>query len=148
MLICLKKAELAKSKTVRLNQSLKKKRQAISLTPLIDVVFILLLFFMLSSSFVPWRQINVSMPTGTSVSTKEVARIDILDNQGRFSIESQEYQMLDKAELKKLVNQFPDTVFLIMAGADIETGVLVALLDQLTLAGAKEVSIGAALKGS
>lgn len=148
MLICLKKAELAKSKTVRLNQSLKKKRQAISLTPLIDVVFILLLFFMLSSSFVPWRQINVSMPTGTSVSTKEVVRIDILDNQGRFSIESQEYQMLDKAELKKLVNQFPDTVFLIMAGADIETGVLVALLDQLTLAGAKEVSIGAALKGS
>ena len=133
---------------MRLNQSLKKKRQAISLTPLIDVVFILLLFFMLSSSFVPWRQINVSMPTGTSVSTKEVARIDILDNQGRFSIESQEYQMLDKAELKKLVNQFPDTVFLIMAGADIETGVLVALLDQLTLAGAKEVSIGAALKGS
>lgn len=148
MLICLKKAELAKSKTVRLNQSLKKKRQAISLTPLIDVVFILLLFFMLSSSFVPWRQINVSMPTGTSVSTKEVARIDILDNQGRFSIESQEYQMLDKVGLKKLVNQFPDTVFLIMAGADIETGVLVALLDQLTLAGAKEVSIGAALKGS
>lgn len=133
---------------MRLNQSLKKKRQAISLTPLIDVVFILLLFFMLSSSFVPWRQINVSMPTGTSVSTKEVVRIDILDNQGRFSIESQEYQMLDKAELKKLVNQFPDTVFLIMAGADIETGVLVALLDQLTLAGAKEVSIGAALKGS
>ena len=32
----------------------------ISLTPLIDVVFILLIFFMLASSFLDWQQVEVS----------------------------------------------------------------------------------------
>lgn len=41
-----------------LNLSQPKCKQVISLTPLIDVVFILLLFFMLTSSFVPWRTVN------------------------------------------------------------------------------------------
>jgi biopolymer transport protein ExbD len=33
----------------------------ISLTPLIDVVFILLIFFMLASSFMDWRSIEISV---------------------------------------------------------------------------------------
>lgn len=36
-----------------------KPRRRISLTPLIDVVFILLMFFMLTSSFVQWREIDL-----------------------------------------------------------------------------------------
>jgi biopolymer transport protein ExbD len=34
------------------------RRAVVSLTPLIDVVFILLVFFMLASSFVKWRAIH------------------------------------------------------------------------------------------
>lgn len=133
---------------MRLNKSLPKRRHAISLTPLIDVVFILLLFFMLSSSFVPWRQINVSMPTGTTASNNEIIRLEILDNNGLFSFENKQFYMSNKSYLTALVTQFPDTVFLIKAKPEVETGVLVALLDQLTLAGAKNVSIAAALKGN
>lgn len=133
---------------VRLNQSNTKRRQAISLTPLIDVVFILLLFFMLSSSFIPWRQINVSMPTATSQSKTDVMRLEILDNKGRFVSDNQDFLMSDKASLISLVTENPDAVFLIKAKPEIETGVLVGLLDQLTLAGAKNVSIAAALKGN
>ncbi|MGB0941185.1 MAG: ExbD/TolR family protein [Marinomonas sp.] len=133
---------------MRLNQSNTKRRQAISLTPLIDVVFILLLFFMLSSSFIPWRQINVSMPTATSQSKTDVMRLEILDNKGRFVLDNQDFLMSDKASLISLVTENPDAIFLIKAKPEIETGVLVGLLDQLTLAGAKNVSIAAALKGN
>ncbi|MEM6945656.1 MAG: biopolymer transporter ExbD, partial [Pseudomonadota bacterium] len=35
-----------------------RKRLRISITPLIDVVFILLVFFMLASSFLDWRSIR------------------------------------------------------------------------------------------
>ena len=35
---------------------------AIALTPLVDVVFILLIFFMLASSFLHWRAVDLSMP--------------------------------------------------------------------------------------
>ncbi len=40
----------------------------ISLTPLIDVVFLLLVFFMLSSSFIRWRQVDLH--AGTSVASQ------------------------------------------------------------------------------
>lgn len=38
------------------------RRRVISLTPLIDVVFILLVFFMLASSFTDWRAIRLDTP--------------------------------------------------------------------------------------
>jgi biopolymer transport protein ExbD len=38
------------------------RRSRISLTPLIDVVFILLVFFMLASSFLDWRAIELQAP--------------------------------------------------------------------------------------
>lgn len=37
------------------------RRNVISLTPLIDVVFILLIFFMLASSFLDWRSIEMNV---------------------------------------------------------------------------------------
>lgn len=39
-------------------------RKLISLTPLIDVVFILLLFFMLTSTFLQWRALEVTTSRG------------------------------------------------------------------------------------
>ena len=38
-------------------------RRRVSLTPLIDVVFLLLVFFMLSSSFMHWRQVDLQAGT-------------------------------------------------------------------------------------
>ena len=43
-----------------------RKRPLISLTPLIDVVFILLIFFMLASSFLDWRAIDLDAPVQAS----------------------------------------------------------------------------------
>ena len=41
----------------------------ISLTPLIDVVFILLIFFMLASSFLDWRTVDFSVSSGVGAET-------------------------------------------------------------------------------
>ena len=41
----------------------------ISLTPLIDVVFILLIFFMLASSFLDWRTVDLSVSSGVGAET-------------------------------------------------------------------------------
>jgi len=46
-----------------------RRRHSISLTPLIDVVFILLLFFMLATSFTDWREITLA--TGTTAAEDE-----------------------------------------------------------------------------
>ncbi len=46
----------------RLADRRRPRRALISLTPLIDVVFILLVFFMLASSFLDWRAISLQTP--------------------------------------------------------------------------------------
>ena len=54
-----------------------RRRNLISLTPLIDVVFILLVFFMLASSFLDWRSITLDPPkqTGGSPSLEQAVLI-------------------------------------------------------------------------
>lgn len=88
------------------------------------------------------------MPTASSQSQTDVMRLEILDNQGHFVSANKDFFMSDRASLVALVMENPDAVFLIKAKPEIETGILVGLLDQLTLAGAKNVSIAAALKGN
>ena len=46
------------------------RRALISLTPLIDVVFILLVFFMLTSTFLDWRPIELNAPGPTAASAE------------------------------------------------------------------------------
>ena len=57
------------------------RRTSISLTPLIDVVFILLLFFMLATRFEVWQADNVSTsavaPVGSSVDTSQAIVITV-----------------------------------------------------------------------
>ena len=57
----------------------RRKRPLISLTPLIDVVFILLVFFMLASSFLDWRAIDLEAPvrTGAGLSDDPALLIEI-----------------------------------------------------------------------
>jgi len=64
---------------LRLNRSAATRRRLVSLTPLIDVVFILLLFFMLASSHVEWRELNLSAPVADNrgTSTAETLFIEI-----------------------------------------------------------------------
>ncbi|MCG5514425.1 ExbD/TolR family protein [Ectothiorhodospira shaposhnikovii] len=48
-----------------------RRRALISLTPLIDVVFILLIFFMLASSFLDWSAVTLSTPSSQSSATED-----------------------------------------------------------------------------
>lgn len=73
---------------------------AINLTPLIDVVFLLLIFFMVSTTFTKETQLKVDLPQAT---TDQVAQVDMLEiiikADGSFAVN-------DKA----LVNAQPKTL--------------------------------------
>lgn len=46
-----------------------RRRAIVGLTPLIDVVFILLIFFMLATSFLDWRSVSLAIPPETAAPT-------------------------------------------------------------------------------
>ena len=54
----------------QLANNARRRRALISLTPLIDVVFILLVFFMLTSTFLDWRPIELNAPGLTAASAE------------------------------------------------------------------------------
>jgi len=62
----------------------------LSLTPLIDVVFILLIFFMLVSQFSDWRQIDLvpQIEASGAVSDEPVRRLQLL-NDGSFLLDGE-----------------------------------------------------------
>ncbi|MCP3689254.1 MAG: biopolymer transporter ExbD [Gammaproteobacteria bacterium] len=65
---------------------------SINLTPLIDVVFLLLIFFMVSTTFDTTSQLKISLPEASQNKVRiETEELNILiDSKGRFFINSRE----------------------------------------------------------
>ncbi|MDP7640000.1 MAG: biopolymer transporter ExbD [Candidatus Hydrogenedentes bacterium] len=67
------------------NTSRDKRRPTINITSLIDVMFLLLIFFMVSSTFKEELGIDISLPEAESAASQEMAPHDItVDGDGNF----------------------------------------------------------------
>ena len=115
--------------------------KAISLTPLIDVVFILLLFFMLSSSFSRWFALDVSMPQETKQELSESTRIRIMNNAGLLGLNDTYFQG-SNAEFIHQLKQQASQVILLDAEHQVSTQTIVSLIDYLSHQGIEAISIG------
>jgi biopolymer transport protein ExbD len=128
-----------------LNLSQPKRKNAISLTPLIDVVFILLLFFMLTSSFVPWRIVDtpLSVAADPQVNTEEKDNVvlTLKQNDDQVWMNDQAIGFADQARFQELITDHSDGVFIIKAEEGVTLQTLMHLADRLKLNGAKTVSI-------
>ncbi|UZE94567.1 ExbD/TolR family protein [Alkalimarinus alittae] len=118
-----------------------KKINRISLTPLIDVVFILLLFFMLSSSFSHWFSIDISMPTGSKLEAREAARIQLLNQQGLITYNGSTFSIGNLAFVKSLKADGKNQVF-IDVESNVNTQTIVKLISVLNEQGIKKVALG------
>ena len=133
---------------MQLDQSAQRRRRAISLTPLIDVVFILLLFFMLSSNFMHWRQVNLSTATHAQpeqLDPKEIRIVRILDDQGALNFDGVELLLNNEAGLREQIASDPDAVYAIEVEEGIMTQTMITLLDTLKQLGATHVSLAGVL---
>jgi biopolymer transport protein ExbD len=114
--------------------------RAPSLTPLIDVVFILLVFFMLVSSFVEWRTVAVDTPPPVSMGAAEEAsealRLQVFPA-GRLVLDG-EAATLDAVESH--VRSLPAPTVAVMPMDGLKLQGLVTVLDRLAAAGA-EISL-------
>ena len=74
----------------------------VNLTPLIDVVFLLLIFFMVTTTFDRNAEIKVDLPTAdNSAQSQKNEKIElVIDNQGRYYIDGRE-----------VLNTKPETLF-------------------------------------
>jgi len=117
----------------------------INLTPLIDMVFILLIFFVVTSSFVKESGIEVNRPSAKSAERQERGNIIIsITKKGEIWIDRRRINLSAlRANVERLHAENPEGSVIIAADRDARTGILVEALDQARLAGVANVSIAA-----
>ncbi len=127
-----------------LNLQPTKRRKALSLTPLIDVVFILLLFFMLTSSFIKWHnmELAVSKPsTSTVQSSDQPPLLFTLDETGELSLRGQVYNETDNAALAQLIEENADASVILLTTDQVNVQQIISTIDRLKRLGAESVSL-------
>ena len=118
-------------------------RRLISLTPLIDVVFILLVFFMLASSFLDWRAIDLNAPTrlGNSAGTGEGALlVEIRPDGLRLAATPISIGALER-QVRDLIAVKPEQRILIKTHKGVRLQRTVSVLDRLKAAGVEDMSL-------
>ncbi|MEA3485095.1 MAG: biopolymer transporter ExbD [Candidatus Aerophobetes bacterium] len=128
---------------MRFHRPRTRKEAAFDLTPLIDVVFLLLIFFMLTTAFITISEgIRVNLPTTTTRQERMERRITISitrDNQiylGKRRVKKEDLVTLLRKELKEKGG-------LVLINADKNTlhGKVVKVMDLAKQAGASKLGI-------
>lgn len=118
----------------------------INLTPLIDVVFLLLIFFMVSTTFDTTSQLKIKLPEASQVKTQDPPqKLNLMiDANGSFFLNSRELSNSKSATLRAaLVRAMDGTRLPIVIQSDAESPVqsLVTAMDVVGQLGLKQVSI-------
>lgn len=130
----------------------------LEITPLIDVVFLLLIFFMLATSFDERSAFKIDLPKSTAAKTKSTLKeVQVLvdkdrnvylrytDNSGKFQNEKLDLASFVSVVSEKLNNSESKDV-IISADKDIDYGFIVEIMSLLKESGASAINIDTAIK--
>lgn len=115
----------------------------INLTPMLDVVFIMLIFFVVTTSFVKESGVEVNRPTAETAQRQESANILIaIRPNGEIWIDGRAVDVRAvRANIERLRVEFPDGQVVIQGDRAAQVGLLVKVMDQVRLAGINNVAI-------
>lgn len=118
---------------------------AMNITPLIDMVFILLIFFAVNASFVKEAGVEIERPSARSAVTQEQANIMIaVTENGEVWVDRQRVDPRSvRGHIERLHAENPEGAVVILADDKSETGLVIEVLDQVRLAGVENVAVAA-----
>jgi len=117
---------------------------SINITPLIDVVFILLIFFMVSTRFIDEHDLSLELPAASAATTPpaaEALRVQITRD-GAYRVDGAAVAPSELvASLMRLHAQYPQRALRLRADGDARHGAVVRAMDAATAAGFARVDI-------
>lgn len=115
----------------------------IDMTPMLDIVFIMLIFFIVTTSFVKESGIDVNRPTAQTAEKKEQGHIIVsIKANGEIWIDKRAVDIRAvRPNVARLHAENPLGSVIIAADRDTKTHVLVQVMDQIRLAGITNASI-------
>ena len=121
----------------------------IDLAPMLDFVMNLLIFFIITTSFVKEAGINVSRPAAFTAESQESGNILIaIRPNGDIWMDKRQVNLSEvRGLIERLHVERPDDTVVLIADRDAQTGALTKVMDQVKLGGVKDVSIATAPSG-
>ncbi len=118
----------------------------LNIAPLIDMVFILLIFFLVTTSFVRETGVEIERPAAQSALTQDSATLLIaITRENRIVIENRTVEPgAVRVHVERAMAENPEGAVVIVADRGSNTGTAVAVLDACKLAGADNVALAAA----
>ena len=131
--------------TLRGGQNGANHTQEINISPLIDLVFLLLIFFLVTTSFVKETGIEVQRPVASSAELKEQGNLLVgIDDSGRVFMDRRQVDVrMVRGHIARALAENPNSGVIIVADQASQAGVIIKVMDQCHLAGAKNVSLAA-----
>ena len=117
----------------------------INITPMLDVVFIMLIFFIVTTSFIKETGIDVNRPSADTAEKKERGNILIAINaNGEIWMNKRKIDVRSvRANVERAHAENPEGSVIITADKESKTDTLIQVMDQARLAGVQNVSIAA-----
>jgi biopolymer transport protein ExbD len=129
----------------RISQAPPEEESNIDITPMLDVVFIMLIFFIVTASFVKETGIDVNRPNAPTATVKEKANILIaIDARNNIWIDRRKIDVRSvRANIERLHAENPQGSVVIQADKESKTDTLVHVMDAARQAGVFNVAIAA-----
>jgi biopolymer transport protein ExbD len=117
----------------------------INMTPMLDIVFIMLIFFIVTASFTKESGVDVNRPSASTAEVKERGNIMVaITDDGQIWIDNRQVDPRAlRANIERLHAENPQGSVVIQADTNSKNGLLVEVMDAARMAGVFNVSLAA-----
>lgn len=115
----------------------------IDVSPLIDMVFILLIFFMVTTTFVKDMKLDINRPAASSASKSNTKVIRVyIDNAGEVYIDNQSVKIWAiQSKLRGMLRSSTEKSVLVVTDSTIPVEKLIDVVDECRMSGAEDVAV-------
>ena len=112
-------------------------------TPLVDIVFNLLIFFMLSSSFISHPGIKIKLPQASAKETERDSKLNVtITRDNRIFLNDKRVRLKNlPREIKDFISTESGEILFIKADSDVRHGLVVEVMDIAKRAGIERLAI-------
>jgi biopolymer transport protein ExbD len=116
-------------------------KPVINIAPVVDVLFLLLIFFMVTSTFVEQPNIKLELPsTRHSEATKIERMVLTISRDGQLFLQDKPVEKKDlEKELRRVILDTGDEVLVLKADKFVPYGVVIGIMDDAKGAGFKKI---------
>jgi biopolymer transport protein ExbD len=116
----------------------------INLTPMLDVVFIMLIFFIVTAVFVREPGIDVDRPQAVTIAQQDAAMFVAISAQNEIWIDGDEVELAGvRIAIERLMQSNPESGLIIQSDSAARNQYLIAVMDAAKAAGVSDIILAA-----